>query len=211
MKPGSLLLFLAIAAVAATPDGPGEGKPLLLPLENREGLVLEAEVFSLLRNEKDGAWVCFRRPKSDRLFLYPLAFLSDATVSRVAAAGEDGKLVVADGLTARQLEFLGDYLEADPRERLLLGLREARQRERRLAREWRRLQEQTWRVQKQLAAAEDPGLRQRIEPLFRKSLEARDRAGRELARLRAERKRTEDRLEKLRALGVPLEIDPFAD
>lgn len=196
------LVGWAAFAQASAPERP------VIAIESQEGSVIEAEVVSVLR-QKDthSSWLCFRKPGEDRLFLYPFASLSEASLTRLSTlySGGDGFLF-ADGITSDQLDFLEEYLAAGPRERLFLELIELEKDERKLEREWERLRDQTWRVQQQLAAA-TPEMQKRIAPAFRRSLAARDSTRRQLVLLQAKIRRLESRIETLRNLGVPMDND----
>jgi len=187
----------------------------LIPITNLEGATVEAHVFSVVRTEDQRAWICFRKAGDRQLFLYPFSQLSRSTLDLLSEtfAGEArDQLIVADGLTGRQIEILEQYLAADPREQLILQLREARRAEIRLSREWKRLQDQTWQVQKQLAQIQDPNLRAPANRAFQASLHARDRTGKQLVLLQAEIRRMEGRVDFLRRVGVPIgEKDFFAE
>ncbi|MFP4351760.1 MAG: hypothetical protein ACLFRP_02285 [Puniceicoccaceae bacterium] len=76
--------------------------------------------------------------------------------------------------------------------------------ERKLEQEWKRLRDQTWRLQQPLAAAR-PETRARIASGFRTSLAARDQARKQLVLLRAAIRRLQSRIEALRELGVPID------
>lgn len=197
-------LWLGFSAGMARPSD-----AVLVPIENAEGKVVEAEVVSVLRVDRKESWLCFRLPEKERLYLYPFSSLSRQTVTRLSGLHGRGGILVADGMTGEQLGFLEEYLEAGPRERLVLELREARKKERLLSREWERLQKQTWQLQQQVARTRDPVHRQRVEDLFRQSLAARDRTGKQLSLCRADIRRMEERIVLLRRMGVEVEDNPF--
>ncbi len=200
-----LLTLIATLAPIGKADA-DDPEPVVL--ENREGVALEARVLSVIRmEESDGLWVCFQPLEKDRLFLYPSSFLSEATVTRLSTLAEGGNLLVADGVSAWQLDFLERYLEAGPRERLALELREARKKENLLEREWKRLQGQTWELQQQVVRTRDAEHRKRVEALFRQSLEARDRVGKQYVLCQATIRRLEERIETLRGMGVEIDME----
>jgi len=173
--------------------------------------VVEGEVVSVVRVDRKESWLCFRLAENERLYLYPFSSLSRRTITRLSGLHGSGDILVADGVSGDQLDFLEEYLEAGPRKKLILELREARKKERLLAREWERLQKQTWELQQQVARTPDATHRQRITGLFRQSLNARDRTGKQLALCRAGIRRMEERIALLREMGVVLEDDPFSD
>lgn len=203
------LWLLAGFSAGWASESPDDDGPVILPIENRDGLVLEAEILSVIRVDRKTSWLCFRPTKKDRLYLYPFSSLSKSTLTRLSGVYSGSGLLVVDGATSEELDFLNDYLAAGPRERLLLEIREARKKERLLEREWERLQDQTWTLQQQVARTEDPELRARNEAVFRQSLAARDRVGKQLALCRAEIRRMEKRIEVLRRMGVDIEDNVF--
>lgn len=199
----SVLCGCAVLLSAALPAR--EIEPI--PITNVDGVTIEAEVLSVVRNEKNDSWLCFRIPDGEDLFLYPFSRISRTSLDLLSAtfAGESGQLLVADGLTGHQIDLLEEYLAAGPREQLLIELREARRIERLLSREWKRLQDQTWQIQQQLAGIKDPDQKIRVTQLFQTSLAARDRTGKQLVLLQAKIRRIEERIDLLRRIGAPLE------
>jgi len=186
-------------------------KPVFLHIENLDGAVLEAEVMSIVRTEEKRSWLFFRAVEKERFFLYPFSSLSVDTLGTLSNIYETNGLLVADGVTSAQLEILEKYISADPRERLLLKLREARKKERFLNREWERLQKQTWQLQQDLARTTDPVVRKNVASAFQNSLRARDRVGKQLSLCRVEIRRMEENLSLLRRMGVDIEEDLFGE
>lgn len=199
-----LLLFLATGFLHGAPRE-------IVTITNQEGVSIEAEILSVVQTEDRSRFLCFRKPKGKDIYLYPFTSLTRQSLDLLSVTFKGGSLIVADGLTGNQLDTLEEYLDASPRERLVLELRDARKTENLLKREWTRLQEQTNRLQIQLAEARDPAQRARLQELFRTSLRARDRTGKQLVLLQAEIRRLEDRIEFLQKMGIPIEDDPFAD
>jgi len=167
---------------------------------NEEGQELKIQPLSLLHTEEDDTWVCFRLPQSQRWYLYPLDKLTPASRVSVVSAGEKGYLLVADNITGEDLDFLEEYLRAEPRERLRLRQVELIRRKRELSRQTDQIREQTNRLQMQVAQTTDPVLRQRLMDVFQRSLRDRDRYSRQLGLVQAELdrlRRNEDRLQRL--------------
>ncbi|MBC2600595.1 hypothetical protein [Puniceicoccus vermicola] len=199
-----LTLILGISGLTAAPRK-------VVSITNTEGVTIEAEIISVVRSKNDVSWLCFRKPKGKDFYLYPFASLTRSSLDLLSTTFQGNELVVVDGLTGPQLDMLDEYLAASPRERLVLEVQDARKRERLLSREWKRLQNQTWQIQQQLAGIQDPQHRVRVAALFQQSLRARDRTGKRLVLLQAEIRRMEERIDLLKSMGVPIEDDPFAD
>tara|TARA_R100000027_G_scaffold54802_2_gene43881 strand:+ start:2143 stop:2763 length:621 start_codon:yes stop_codon:yes gene_type:complete len=199
-----LLCFLTIESLSGAPRE-------IVTITNQEGVSIEAEVLSVVETTDRSRFLCFRKPKGKDIYLYPFTSLNRQSLEYLSVTFKGSGLVVADGLTGPQLDMLEEYLAASPRERLVLELRDARKTEALLEREWSRLQAQTNRLQMQLAQAKDPTQRAHIQNLFRQSLRARDRTGKQLVLLQAEIRRMEDRIEFLKKMGIPIEDDPFAE
>ena len=204
-----ILPFILISSLNASSLSVNQRKTVAIT--NIEGITINAEVLSVVRSSKDSSWLCFRKPDGKDLFLYPFSQISKESLLLLSETFAGNGLLVADGLTGPQLDVLAEYLAADPRERLLIELRQARKTERLLAREWKRLQDQTWKLQQQLAAVTDPNFRPTAIRAFQNSLRARDRVGKKLVLLQAEIRRMEERIELLQRIGVPIEDDIFAD
>ncbi len=205
-----LLPFLSSSSLVFSQQTRSEKEEsVILEIENTQGIVLEAEVLSIIRVHSRASWLCFRPTDQDRLYLYPFSSLAPRTLDRLEAVYSGSGLLVADGVTPGQLDFLEKYLAAGPREKLVLEVREARKKERLLEREWKRLQDQTWRLQQQVARTRDAELRKRNAVFFQRSLAARDRVGKQLVLCRAEIRRMQERIELLRNMGVEIEDDPF--
>jgi|GEM_PF-6041452 hypothetical protein len=182
-------------------------------IENTEGVVINVEIVSVIRSEqKNQSWLCFRKPKDPHLYLYPFTSLSTSSLERLSAFYSDKSgLVVVNNATGPQLDVLTKYLKAGPRERLVIELREKRKIERLLEREWKRLQDQTWELQKNLAAAKTAEQRQLIGPLFQTSLRARDRTGKQLVLVQRDIRVLLERIALLRSMGVEIEDNPFEE
>ncbi|MEM0965390.1 MAG: hypothetical protein AAGJ81_04450 [Verrucomicrobiota bacterium] len=201
-----LLLFLPAILL-------GKAKSVV-ELENLDGAIIEAEIISVVEVERQGSFLCFRKPDSKHIFLYPFTSLSKASLAHLSSLhtrGNGSKFLVADGVTGRQLDVIEEYLDAEPRERLVIELRELRKKESFLAREWKRLQQQTFQLQQSLAGARTPEQRARIRPLFQESLRARDRTGKQLVLVQRDIARLEERIALLKSIGVDIPDDPFAD
>jgi len=205
-----LTLLPVWAGWSAAPEKRAEDGPIVVEIENTEGLTLKAEIVSVIRVNPSRSLLCFRPLSKDRLFLYPFTSLSPATLTRLSGIHSQSGLVVVDGATSEELGFLNKYLAAGPRGKLLLELGEARKKERLLEREWKRLQEQTWTLQQQVARTKDPELRARNAIFFQKCLMTRNRAGKRLSLCRVKIRRMEERIAVLRRMGVDIEDDVFA-
>ncbi|MGE9291733.1 MAG: hypothetical protein ACQKBT_12115 [Puniceicoccales bacterium] len=201
------VLLAAFLASSSLPAAPRK----VVSLTNTEGITIQAEIVSVVRSKEKTAWLCFRKPNGRDLFLYPFSSLSRSSLDVLSTTYQGNDLIVADGLTGPQLDMVEEYLAADPRERLVLELRDAQKKERLLEREWKRLQDQTWQIQQQLVRIQDPAQKQRASALFKESLRARDRVGKQLVLFQAKIRRMEERIALLQKIGIPIETDPFAE